>query len=108
MYTVIIADSQDIEKLQEYRLFLEPFTNSRDFKICEWFPKEGDSLELSVPTLASTVANVSTWRAIILCPDDMIHQENPFDQTDYTEPPFPLATKDDDAEALWSRQHSGR
>ena len=98
MYTVIIADSQDIEKLQEYRLFLEPFTNSRDFKICEWFPGEGDSLELSVPSLGSTVANVSTWRAIILCPDDGIHQENPFDLTDYSEPSFPYETIEDESE----------
>ncbi|MBR1759394.1 MAG: hypothetical protein IJ744_11840 [Lachnospiraceae bacterium] len=85
MFTVIIAEKEHLDAIHENHLFLEPFLKNREIAFCEWKPQETLFSEM-VPSLERTVSRKETWRAIVVCTDEGLHQKNPFDLVDYTPP----------------------
>ncbi len=78
MFTAIIADKEYIEKINEYRSFLEPFLNQKEVAFCEW-NREGERLAEMLPSLPETVGRRKEWRAIIICDENGLEKRNPFD-----------------------------
>lgn len=78
MFTVIIAEKEHIDKIHEYELFLRPFLTAGDVVFCQWNPREARLADM-VPDLADKVGRRREWRAVILCNEDGLHQQNPFD-----------------------------
>ena len=78
MFTVIIAEKEYIDKLEEYKLFLKPFLSNRELAFCEWHTDKTSFAEM-LPTLASEVGRRKDWRAILICDEKGISQQNPFD-----------------------------
>lgn len=82
MFTVIIAEKEYLQKIEEYKLFLKPFLSSPDLVMCEWDTDKKGISEM-VPALAKKVGRRKDWRAIIICDEKGIEQQNPFDLVDY-------------------------
>lgn len=85
MYTVVIAEKEHLDRIQEKESFLRPFIDKQNIAFCQWVPREKDPLD-SVPTLEQTVRRQEKWRAVILCTQDGLHQKNPFDMVEYSQP----------------------
>lgn len=96
MFTVIIAEQDHLDQIQEYKAFLAPFLKNKEVALCRWIPG-ADELNDAIPDLQSTVAGHALWRALVLCDKEGIHQRNPFDLVSCDIPPRP--DKTDDAEA---------
>ena len=86
MFTVIIAQQEVLDNIQESRLFLKPLMDSGKIAFCRWLP-EYDRLEDMVPTLTQTVGRRQSWRAMVVCDESGLHQANPFDMA-YVAPDF--------------------
>lgn len=87
MFTVIIAQEEYVEKVQQYELFLRPFLESEDVKFCKW-NTEGQRLSEMVPDLAGIVGRRKEWRAVILSDEEGLNKQNPFDLVDQKPEPF--------------------
>ena len=85
MFTVVIAEKEHIEKIREYRTFLQPFIDGKQVAFCPWFP-EGETLTASTPHLVDYVDRHEEWRAIVLCGEEGLEQKNPFDIVPYHPP----------------------
>lgn len=106
MFTVIIAEKEYIDKVNEYDLFLKPFLESEDVKFCQW-NTQAERLSEMLPTLADQVGRRKEWRAIIICNDDGLEKQNPFDLVTQLPEPFTGAVRGvakEDAEAELSAQ----
>ncbi len=86
MFTVVIAEKEQINNIRAYDLFLKPFSDPRKVAVCEWFQDEL-LLDDMVPRLAEAIARNKEWRAIVLCDERGIQQKNPFDCVPYQAPP---------------------
>lgn len=94
MFTVVIAEKEQIDSIREYSVFLKPFIDDAHVEFCEWRP-EGDTLADSAPHLAQIVARKGEWRAIVLCDAAGMDRKNPFDRVEFTPPAFvPLDCED--------------
>ncbi len=85
MFTVVIAQKEHLDNIQENMVFLEPFIDKRNVAFCEWKTDEQSLME-SVPKLEQTVSRRDTWRAVIVCGDEGLHQKNPFDLVNFKAP----------------------
>lgn len=81
MFTVIIAQEDYVQKVHQYELFLRPFLESEDLVFCEW-NTEGRSLAEMTPQLAGIVGRRKEWRAVIICDEEGLTKQNPFDLVD--------------------------
>lgn len=88
LFTVVIAEKEHIDSIQEYRAFLKPFLDDTRVEFCQWKPEE-DSLADSVPHLAQAVAHQREWRAVVLCDERGLTQKNPFDLVPFQPPERP-------------------
>lgn len=82
MFTVIIADKNYLEKIDEFQLFLKPLIDSNSLAFCEW-NIEGERLADMLPTLPAVVGRRGDWRAIVICDERGLEKSNPFDLVDY-------------------------
>ena len=104
MFTVVIAEKEHIDNIQEYKVFLKPFIDDARVEFCEWRPEE-NSLADSVPHLEQTVARHSKWRAIVLCDESGLEKKNPFELVEFTPPVFtPLSEEEDEDEVVAHRR----
>lgn len=87
MFTVIIAQEDYVQKVQQYELFLRPFLESEDVKFCKW-NTEGQRLAEMTPELAGIVGRRKEWRAVIICDEEGLTKQNPFDLVDQKPEPF--------------------
>ena len=78
MFTVVIAEKEHIDKIEEYELFLKPFLATGDVVFCPWNTKAKRLADM-VPTLANQVGRRKEWRALIVCDEEGLEQQNPFD-----------------------------
>ena len=85
MFTVVIAEKEHLDSIQENMVFLEPFIDKRNVAFCEWKTDE-QSLKESVPKLEETVSRRDSWRAVIVCNEDGLNQKNPFDLVTFKAP----------------------
>lgn len=112
MFTVIIADKEYLQKIEEYNLFLKPFLTSPDLALCRWDTEKTGITEM-VPDLARTVGRRKDWRAVIICDEKGLNKQNPFDLVDYTaekyDGPLHCESKDPDAvseyQAFLEKEH---
>lgn len=88
MFTVIIAQKEYLERIEEYRLFLKPLTDSKDLAVCEW-NTAGERFAEMLPSLPDTVGRRKEWRAVIICDESGLALRNPFDTVDFKSEPFP-------------------
>lgn len=96
MFTVVIAEKEHIDSIQEYSTFLKPFIDDAHVEFCEWRPEE-DTLADSVPHLVETVARQRDWRAVVLCDERGMERKNPFDRVEFEPPVFtPLDSEDEE------------
>ena len=78
MFTVLIAEKEYLDSIQEYDMFLRPFLDQTQVALCEWKPGR-DTLETTVPSLLDTITGHEAWRAVIICNDEGLARKNPFD-----------------------------
>ena len=78
MFTVIIAEKEYIDKIKEYNLFLDPFLKSGSIQYCLWDTTKDRFAEM-LPSIADQVGRRKEWREIIICKEDGIDKQNPFD-----------------------------
>jgi len=87
LFTVIIAQEDYVQKVQHYELFLKPFLESEDVKFCKW-NTEGRRLAEMTPELSGIVGRRKEWRAVIICDEEGLTKQNPFDLVDLKLEPF--------------------
>ena len=85
MFTVVIAEKEHLDSIQENHVFLDPFIDKKNVAFCEWRTDE-QTLREAVPKLEETVSRREHWRAVIVCTEDGLKKKNPFDLVDYTAP----------------------
>ena len=85
MFTVVIAEKEHLDSIQDNHVFLDPFIDKKNVAFCEWRTDE-QTLREAVPKLEETVSRREHWRAVIVCTEDGLKQKNPFDLVDYTAP----------------------
>lgn len=85
MYTVVIAEQEHLDSIQEYSAFLRPFLANKDVAFCPW-DTEGQTLDEAVPGLVTAVARNQEWRAIVVCNEQGLKQRNPFNIISYNAP----------------------
>lgn len=104
MFTVVIAEKEHINSIQEYKVFLKPFIDDARVEFCEWRPEE-TSLADSVPHLVDAVSRHREWRAIVLCDENGLEKKNPFERVEFTAPGYvPLTETEDEALLIEHRQ----
>lgn len=87
MFTVIIAQQEVIDSIEEYHIFLSPFTEKSKVKFCAWDTEcTSDLLTDMVPDLIDTVGSVREWRALVICDERGLNRKNPFDLVEYQRP----------------------
>lgn len=91
MITVIIAEKEILNLFREYEIFLRPMMQSENYALCEW-DKTGRNINEMLPTLYEIVEHHNEWRALVVN-NDGLHQVNPFDFTQYSEPLFEKSKK---------------
>ena len=84
MITVIIAEKEILNLFREFEIFLRPMMQSENYALCEW-DKMGRTISEMLPNLYEIVEHHNEWRAIVVN-NDGLHQVNPFDFTQYSEP----------------------
>ena len=87
MFTVIIAEKEYIEKVEEYKLFLRPFLKSGEIRFSPW-NTEAERLADMLPALSEQVGRRKEWRAVIICNEDGLEKQNPFDLVSQKPEPF--------------------
>ena len=98
LFTVIIAEQEHIDSAKQCQVFLQPFLDQSRMAFCPWFPEE-PTLADSVPQLAECVAGRQQWRAVVVCGEEGLANQNPFDVVPFHAPPKgPDAIWDDEAE----------
>lgn len=99
MFTVVIAEKEHIDSIQEYKVFLKPFIDDACVEFCEWRPEEA-TLADSVPHLVDAVSHHREWRAIVLCDENGLEKKNPFERVDFLAPSYIPLTETEDEELL--------
>lgn len=82
LFTVIIAEKDYIDKIKEYELFLGPLVKDGGITFAEW-NTEGERFQEMLPTIGEQVGRREEWRTVIICNEDGLYQQNPFDLVDY-------------------------
>ncbi len=90
LFTVVIAEKEHIDSVQEYSLFLKPFIDLDKVAFCPW-DTEGKTLAEAVPSLVESVSCEKRWRAIVLCDETTIESKNPFNVVEFTAPEKPAS-----------------
>ena len=85
MFTVVIAQKEHIDAVNEFNMFLSPLLDDKKFCFCEWIP-EADTIHGAMPTLHECVGNREQWRAIIISDNGGLHYKNPFDRVNFIAP----------------------
>lgn len=85
MFTVVIAEKELIDSIQEYNIFLKPFIDAENVAFCKW-NTEGVTLEEAVPALVGAVGREMHWRAVVVCDEKGLNQKNPFELVHYQPP----------------------
>lgn len=85
MFTVIIAEKEHLDSINEYSAFLKPFMDNKKIAFCQWNPA-ARSLAQAVPTLSDAVAFNKKWRAVILCDRSGMRKKNPFEAVSFHAP----------------------
>lgn len=107
MFTVIIAEQEYLDKIEQYQLFLKPFLNNRDLHFCAWNRNKRAFAEM-LPDLADVVGRRKEWRAIVICDEAGLEQQNPFDLVNLPAEKFAGAlhgSTEKEAEALDSAEY---
>lgn len=99
MFTVVIAEKEHIDSIQEYQVFLQPFIDKTRVAFCRWLPGE-ETLSAAVPQLTDCVARRSEWRVIVLCGEQGLNNRNPFDVVPFHPPVQEGETPEDKARYL--------
>ena len=97
MFTVVIAEKEHIDSIQEYSVFLKPFIEDSNVEFCQWRPEE-TTLADSVPHLTDVVARHQEWRAIVLCDEQGLKKKNPFELVEYKAPEKEYKEEEEDGE----------
>ena len=88
MFTVVIAEQELIESMEEYKIFLRPFLTKSKVKLCAWdTATASNNLGDMVPELVETVGSIREWRAVVVCDERGLSRKNPFDLVEYKKPP---------------------
>ncbi len=85
MFTVILADRETLETIREQHLFLDACVAAREIAYCPWDTRASNPA-LAVHALPGLIAGRQRWRAVIVCGEDSIHLQNPFDTVCYRDP----------------------
>ena len=102
MFTVVITEQAHLDSINQYESFLAPFLNNPQIAFCRW-EHSGRRLAEAVPELYTTVSRHEKWRMVVLCDEEGLEKENPFDIVGYTDPEKP-EDMDDDAYLEMRRQ----
>ena len=94
MFTVVITEQAHLDSIKQYETFLTPFLNNPQIAFCRW-EHSGRRLTEAVPELYTTVARHEKWRMVVLCDEEGLENENPFDIVGYTDPEKPRDMDDD-------------
>ena len=94
MFTVVITEQAHLDNIKQYESFLTPFLNNPQIAFCRW-EHSGRRLAEAVPELYNTVSRHEKWRMVILCDEEGLDKENPFDIVGYTDPEKPEDMEDD-------------
>ncbi len=94
MFTVVIAEKQHIDKIREYKSYLDPMLADDEVRLCLWRPAEL-TLDDAVPDLQTVVGRQSVWRAVIVCEDKCRDRKNPFEVVRFQEGATPLMDRDE-------------
>lgn len=98
LFTVVIAEQEHIDSIKQCQVFLQPFLDQSRMAFCPWYPEE-PTLADSVPRLAECVAGHQQWRAVVVCGEEGLTNQNPFDVVPFHAPPkSPETVWDDEAE----------
>lgn len=105
MFTVVIAEKEHLESIQEYKVFLKPFIDDSCVEFCQWRPGER-TLADSVPHLQEVVGHNREWRAVVLCDGLDTEGKNPFNLVKFTPPVYeePVGMEDDEDALIEHRQ----
>ncbi len=82
MFTVVIAEKEHFQRIEEYSVFLKPLLDRQKFVFCEWYTAE-TSIEAALPQLYKVVDNREEWRAVVVCDNGGLHFKNPYDRVQY-------------------------
>ena len=85
MFTVVISEQTHLDNIAQYKPFLKPFMEQPGVAFCRW-RQNGNNLEEAVPDLFETVARQKSWRAVVVCDEEGIGLQNPFDLVRYQAP----------------------
>ena len=85
MFTVVISEQTHLDNIAQYKPFLKPFLDQPGVAFCRW-RQNGNSLEEAVPDLFETVSREKSWRAIVVCDEEGLLLQNPFELVPYKEP----------------------
>ena len=94
MFTVVITEQAHLDNIKQYETFLTPFLNNPQIAFCRW-EHSGRRLAEAVPELYTTVARHEKWRMVVVCDEEGLEKENPFDIVGYTDPEQPRDMSDD-------------
>lgn len=101
LFTVVIAEKEHIDSVQEYSLFLKPFIDLDKVVFCPW-DTDGKTLAEAVPTLVESVSCEKRWRAIVLCGEGTIEQKNPFNVVGFAAPDKPVSRDPEELQEYFS------
>lgn len=77
MFTVVVAEQEFLDTVNEYEPYLRPLLNCPEMKLCRWNPAETELAD-AVPELESVVSRQNRWRLIVVCDESGLHRKNPF------------------------------
>lgn len=104
MFTVVIAEQEHISAIEEFHMFLQPFLASTQVAFCQWIP-DGAALDDMVPQLRKTVNRREEWRAIVVCDEGGLKQQNPFNRVVYTPPQHQQGQSQEEyLDTVWQRK----
>ena len=104
MFTVVIAEQEHISAIEEFHMFLQPLLASTQVAFCQWVP-DGAALDDMVPQLRKTVNRREEWRAIVVCDEGGLKQQNPFNRVVYTPPQHQQGQSQEEyLDTVWQRK----
>lgn len=83
MFTVVIAEKQLLKDIGDYDKLLGYMYDKKQVAFCEWHAEKKD-FNAVVPQLQSLIYKKDQWRAIVICDESMLTQDNPFDYVNYS------------------------
>lgn len=95
MFTVVIAEKEHLDSIQEYRTYFLPFLKEENIAFCQWDTMESDFHD-AVSGLSAAVGMHQQWRAVILCDEAGLKKKNPFELATYSKPKRDAYTKAED------------